>query len=735
MHYTTTTHRAKETGGDGVQMVSAFLLLRCFTPSLVLPERYGLLEDLGITNVAAFAAQKTRLMHVSRILQKFVNGRGFDETCEGYKVLNAAFADKFARFCSLLRRFSFDGEGDASAWDGVDHWHTPQQMIERCHDMHLLLHHNFSSLHRCLSHRSPLTDNQHIPQHALRLLPHPPRSLVFRLAPPPPRNASAASAPMANGAGLSPLSFVSAASNTFSSSNKSFGGISSNTQAASDGDLQYEQNLLEAHRPLGEVDSKMQVVSNMRCLRVSGMTHDRTTIVQIYPHRLPLSDPSPTTLHALMLHFIRLYGHTDIYSKTQQTTTPQPFPSQDGWHLPFGLHPCSHGAPEQRGARHLLVAQTHVRDGMRLSANPPSVPSLPFSHQDTHTEPPPAVLGQPAAPLHPQPLSVGEGHGGRVGTPGRLAGHPLQAAVRAQPSCHARGAQGTQILSLPFQALHGNHTHTQADPKKFPVSRCLMRDCGGVPSQPVIGHSIDDVMKRSEQRDRDYPSLPYQCINWLSAHGLGCKRLFEGHTDLNECSLGGVEDVGVAGPAGWCSLLMQYLRCVPGGVLRPQIMELCSAGADLCLPEDGTPNKLPAIQRIKQALSLLPPHHLCLTQDLFVLLHQLFLHSADSLLSPSALARIMAPVIFAECQPATLRATSSTTSIPPRTESPTQGEVTLTQFLIAQPPQFWRDIWTDRRRQVFAKPTDVAVAAALALAGVSSSEHDSAGEAGAAVTE
>ena len=197
----------------------------------------------------------------------------------------------------------------------------------------------------------------------------------------------------------------------------------------------------------------------------------------------------------------------------------------------------------------------------------------------------------------------------------------------------------------------------------------------------LTGLSLGDALKLPGQGLRDYPALPYQCIAWLMQHGVHCKDLFTLSEELTECSLGGTEELSMIGTRGCASMLTRYLKELPGGLLGPQVMELCAAGADLCLPENGTPSKAPATSRIKHALCALPQAHLALTNDVFVLLHLIFIHSAETLLSPSALADILTHVI-----------------IPPDTSlcksaSPTIGEMTLMKYLIAQPPEYWKEIW------------------------------------------
>ena len=221
------------------------------------------------------------------------------------------------------------------------------------------------------------------------------------------------------------------------------------------------------------------------------------------------------------------------------------------------------------------------------------------------------------------------------------------------------------------------------DAKRFPVSPSIADDCGAVKIQPSMGIALSEVMIRPIQVDMDYPSLPYQCINWIKMHGLALNGIFS-MEDIKVIpeSNSVQQDLSSIGLHSTAHLLVQFIAAIPGGLLGPQVMELLSAAADLHVaPEDleqyEEMNRLPASERILSSLSRLPQVNLALTQEFFSLLHLVAINSASNHMTISKLTSLLTSKVFC----------NTAVSIP------SDSEKSITKFLISQPAEFWTEVW------------------------------------------
>eukprot|EP01059_Diplonema_ambulator_P035618 TRINITY_DN8461_c0_g1_i1.p1 TRINITY_DN8461_c0_g1~~TRINITY_DN8461_c0_g1_i1.p1 ORF type:complete len:788 (+),score=103.49 TRINITY_DN8461_c0_g1_i1:70-2433(+) len=577
--------------GDTTFMVSSFLMLRCLTPSLVVPDRYGLLEALGIESDGADGVGMSGCRAFSRILQKFVNKTYFEESNAAYVKINQKFVKEKERLKSMLLGFSSPPAQPRVPGSprtplppppSIEHLNS---VLSSCHLLHMELHHVSSGLYKHIGHLSPLCDAHDIPQRLLSLLPPPPPKLTFSLTP-----------------------------------KQVFAHTLRQDPDPDSEELQehYISILQEAHRPLGEAAERLNTISRTRFLNVCGMNRERTAVVQLVVERMPTN---PALYQDMLLYFVML---------------------MDGIaRLPYVI---------------TIITDPHLG----ASAARPAYSWLRRIYETDLT---------------------------------RKYVKNLKAVYFLYPSVWVRGMLG---FLNPIGGRHGSVKikHVQSlptlieelkiDTKRFPAPAQVIKSCGGVLTLPQIGIRIQDIMRRADQQDRDYPTLPFQCIRWIRAHGLSSSGAFDGldGNEVEEVGMGQLDlpDVGLLG-VGW--LLLNFMKNIPnGGVFGPQVMELCSAGADLCLPADATPLKEPATVRVSKALHRLPPEHLSLASDFFLLLHEIFIHSADTGLSASSLADITVSYVFPP--------PVSYSKTPPQ---PTQGEITLTKFLIAQPMEFWDSVW------------------------------------------
>ncbi|KAJ9436240.1 hypothetical protein DIPPA_13073 [Diplonema papillatum] len=204
-----------------------------------------------------------------------------------------------------------------------------------------------------------------------------------------------------------------------------------------------------------------------------------------------------------------------------------------------------------------------------------------------------------------------------------------------------------------------------------------MEACHGAAVEKTIGVKVADVMARAEQRTRDYPSLPYQCIKWLAVHGLDSASLFDPPLpEAREHSMG-QEDLAELGLRHTAGMLVSFIKDIPRGLFAASFDELMRAAADLCVAEEAAADAVPATERVHTALSHLPSEHLALCTDLFLFLHQLCLNPGAGGVRLSVLSDRFAPQIF-----------------PYSSSRNATAEATLVGYLISQSSaEFWERIW------------------------------------------
>ena len=255
------SNAAKMCQGNASHMVSSFIMLRCLTPSIAVPERYGLIEAMGISE-SQLSVSRNNLLLVSKVLQKLANGTRYGAE---FASINEAFDELSPRFQSAIMSYASEPASTKGAYAPPSSL-ALEEVIETCTGLHKDLHRSYSMFHRSLCHLTPLIDGHAIVQKMLSLLPVAPPHLAFALAPTQKLNDD---------------------------------GVQE-----TDIDVQYNQSLQDAHHPLEDLAVKLTSVMRTRCFRVCGMNKDRCSVLQIISHRIP-TDPSMQ--HALQLYFIKLY--------------------------------------------------------------------------------------------------------------------------------------------------------------------------------------------------------------------------------------------------------------------------------------------------------------------------------------------------------------------------------------------------------------------------------------------
>eukprot|EP01063_Lacrimia_lanifica_P023843 TRINITY_DN3162_c0_g1_i1.p1 TRINITY_DN3162_c0_g1~~TRINITY_DN3162_c0_g1_i1.p1 ORF type:complete len:767 (+),score=200.44 TRINITY_DN3162_c0_g1_i1:83-2383(+) len=231
---------AREIGGDAVAMTSAFAMLRCLSPSLVDPARYGVLDagerlsDTALRN----------LLTVSRVLQRLANGSTF-ASFEGaaYRELDARLARLRVRYCAVMESLGAEPlpEGALLA---VAQFPVGEPAAS-CHMLHELFAKGWSRLHAAMAHLCPYVDSHAILREVQLRLPQLPQQ--YR----------------ADGGGG--------------------GGFLPSLPAGYEDDPEYTELLYAAW-------TAPEPLETQRWLRVAGMTSERAVVVQLFPARMPLGD-------------------------------------------------------------------------------------------------------------------------------------------------------------------------------------------------------------------------------------------------------------------------------------------------------------------------------------------------------------------------------------------------------------------------------------------------------------
>ena len=296
----------------------------------MVPERYNLLERLGLDKQQGVNKTRNQLLQFSRVLQKFANGRTFDEADNAaHQKVNSAFERLFPKYRQLIADFSAPSSPppspNSSTASLVSNTSAETSTLQLCHKLHVLLYNTASSLLKHVAHVAPQEDVHCIVNNVIALLPPPAKEVVAIVCPHGEETGSPLTvSPQEKRGGFEKdtSSNVSGTSGGMMSLiGRSFGhyfggGSNSGVEKAEkaekvrdteDAVHRYERLLFQSYKPEGDILRKMRTITRLRCMRVVGMNRARVGVVQILPHRFPLADPSSLTQHALLLHFIKMY--------------------------------------------------------------------------------------------------------------------------------------------------------------------------------------------------------------------------------------------------------------------------------------------------------------------------------------------------------------------------------------------------------------------------------------------